>query len=266
LDNEEEAKRKKEPSDELVNSWGGLLSIEALAGAHVSRIGLGTAGTQWNNRARRRSEAEKGGVKRTCWATKRNGERCKGTVVFGTRVCRMHGGTTKKAQVAAGKRQAIAETRALVGRLGTPVEADPRAVLLEMVYSAYGMQLSLAALLQQYDAADLADDDPQVRMRLRSVQNMYGYWSEKAAQFSALAVRAGIEERLVKLAESQAMTVVQVLRGALSAVALPPETERELLQAVAVQLRALMPGGRSPDAGEPTADGLSSSPSAPRTV
>jgi hypothetical protein len=114
------------------------------------------------------------------------------------------------------------------------------------------MQQAMQALLQQYDASDLADDDPQVRMRLRSVQNMYLAWSEKAAQFSALAVRAGIEERLVKLAESQAMTVVQVLRGALAAVSLPPETERQLLAAVAVQLRALMPGSASREEQEAT--------------
>jgi hypothetical protein len=174
----------------------------------------------------------------------------------------MHGGTTRKAGAAGARREARSETRRLVGQLGLPIEADPRAVLLEMVYSAYGMQSALGSLLATYDATDLVDDDPQVRMRLRSVTNLYGYWSEKAAQFSALAVRAGIEERLVKLAESQAMTVVQVLRGALSTVVLPPETERELLQAVAVQLRALMPGGGAPQAGEPTTNGPAGAPEA----
>lgn len=130
----------------------------------------------------------------------------------------------------------------MVARLGVPIEADPRAVLLEQVYSAYGMQQALGALLQEYDASDLASDDAQERMRLRGIQNMYGFWSEKAAQFSALAVRAGIEERLVKLAESQALVVVNVLRAALSRVGLPHEVERQLLAAVAVELRALAPG------------------------
>jgi hypothetical protein len=163
----------------------------------------------------------------------------------------MHGGNAPKTKMAASRREAQKEVRELVGRLGVPVEADPRAVLLEQVYSAYGMQQALGALLQQYDASDLADDDPQIRMRLRSIQNMYGFWAEKAAQFSALAVRAGIEERLVKLAESQAMTVVQVLRGALTRVSLSPEQERELLAACAAEIRALMPGGGSQREGEP---------------
>jgi len=163
----------------------------------------------------------------------------------------MHGGNSPKAKMANDRRKAVHEMKALVGRLGVPVEADPRAVLLEQVYGAYGMQLALQSLLQQYDASDLADDDAQVRMRLRSVQNMYGYWAEKSAQFAALAVRAGIEERLVKLAESQAMTVVQVLRAALKTVQLPPEQETALLSAVAFELRLLMPGGATQREGEP---------------
>jgi len=60
----------------------------------------------------------------------------------------------------------------------------------------------------------------------------------------------------VRLAESQAMTVVAVLRGALAAVQLSPEQETELLRAVAVQIRQLMPGGATPRDGEPPSDGL----------
>jgi hypothetical protein len=59
----------------------------------------------------------------------------------------------------------------------------------------------------------------------------------------------------VKLAESQALTVVSVLRGALATVSLPPDVERELLSAVAVQLRQLMPGSVAQDAPEPADNG-----------
>jgi hypothetical protein len=59
----------------------------------------------------------------------------------------------------------------------------------------------------------------------------------------------------VKLAESQALTVVNVLRGALSTVKLEPAQERELLAAVATQLRLLMPGGEAQMSGEPADNG-----------
>jgi hypothetical protein len=59
----------------------------------------------------------------------------------------------------------------------------------------------------------------------------------------------------VKLAESQAMMVVNVLRGALASVALTPEQERQLLSAVATQLRELMPGSVAPDSAEPATNG-----------
>lgn len=65
---------------------------------------------------------------------------------------------------------------------------------------------------------------------------------EHLAKVCALALRAGIEERKVKLAESQGLLVADVIRRILGALGLTPEQQRLVPEIVPRELRALAAG------------------------
>jgi hypothetical protein len=65
---------------------------------------------------------------------------------------------------------------------------------------------------------------------------------EHLAKVCALALRAGIEERKVKLAESQGALVAEVIRRILNALGLTPEQQALVPQIVPEQLRLLATG------------------------
>jgi hypothetical protein len=65
---------------------------------------------------------------------------------------------------------------------------------------------------------------------------------EHLAKVCALALRAGIEERKVKLAESQGLLVADVIRRILGALGLSPEQQRLVPEIVPRELRALASG------------------------
>lgn len=65
---------------------------------------------------------------------------------------------------------------------------------------------------------------------------------EHLAKVCALALRAGIEERKVKLAESQGLLVADVIRRILGALGLSPEQQRLVPEIVPRELRALATG------------------------
>ncbi|MEV4991221.1 hypothetical protein [Pseudarthrobacter sp. LMD1-1-1.1] len=65
---------------------------------------------------------------------------------------------------------------------------------------------------------------------------------EHLAKVCALALRAGIEERKVKLAESQGALVADVIRRILNALGLTPEQQALVPQIVPEQLRLLAAG------------------------
>jgi hypothetical protein len=66
---------------------------------------------------------------------------------------------------------------------------------------------------------------------------------EHLAKVCALALKAGIEERKVKLAESQGLLVADAIRRILSALGLTPEQQQLVPEVVPRELRALAAGG-----------------------
>jgi len=193
----------------------------------------------------------------TCWATvtvKKDEpdatggfvvvkRRCKNPPMPHQRVCRFHGGTTSKALVAAGKRAAVEEGANLARKLGARVEADPRTVLLEQLYVAYGMTSALGAMIQEFTTEDLTSQDDKHRAQVWSLQGLLGTWQERAVSFAAIALKAGIEERLVQVAESQATAMVAVIRAAIANADLDPDSRDRVLKAIAIQMRTMASSG-----------------------
>lgn len=174
----------------------------------------------------------------------------KGTDHVGIGQCWLHLGNAPGQKKAA---QKVLATRAL-RRLGVPIpDADPADQLLQMVREAAGnvafLRDLVATLLDPPELArvraGLVDgtlvDDPEARVLYAEMLHvsgvltgeakphvlvaMYDAERDRLVRYSSEAMRAGLEERLVRVRESQMRTWGDQLDGALSAVLDPAQAE-----------------------------------------
>jgi hypothetical protein len=198
-------------------------------------------------------------MKTQCSAkAKGTGERCRRPPIAGGTVCRVHGGAAGSVKAAAAKRQAEAAAAAELGRamvtLGLPVDVDPAKALLDEIAVTYGHVQWLRGKVQELGAEDLVWGRTQTDQGV-GPQGPVDTATEKAApnvwyqlymterehlvKVSAAALRAGIEERRIKIAEDQGELVASVLQRILSALNLSPEQWAEVPVIVPRELRAL---------------------------
>ena len=144
-----------------------------------------------------------------------------------------------------------------VRTLGLPIDVDPGKALLDEIHWTAGHVAWLRDKVQELKDDDLVwgrtqtdtgigpqgpvdtvteKADPNVWYQL------YLKEREHLAKVCALALRAGIEERKVKLAESQGLLVADVIRRILGALGLSPEQQRLVPEIVPRELRALAAG------------------------
>lgn len=194
-----------------------------------------------------------------CRGTSRSGEPCKLPPIKGGAVCRMHGGKAPQVQAAAARRVAEAEAaremeRAMV-TLGSRVgDVDPARALLDEIAWTHAHVQWLRVKVQELSPKDLAwgvtqtDNGigPQgpVDMTVEKAApnvwySMYLTEREHLVKVSAAALRAGIEERRIKIAEDQGNMVAAVLQRILAALNLSPEQWAEVPTIVPRELRAL---------------------------
>lgn len=144
-----------------------------------------------------------------------------------------------------------------VRTLGLPVDIDPGKALLDEIHWTAGDVAWLREKVQE-----LQDDElvwgrekheggvgPQGIVDVTTEKAGSSVWYElyfkerdHLAKVCALALRAGIEERKVKLAESQGARVADVIRRILNALGLTPEQQALVPQIVPEQLRMLAAG------------------------
>jgi hypothetical protein len=144
-----------------------------------------------------------------------------------------------------------------VRTLGLPVDVDPGKALLDEIHWTAGHVAWLREKVQELEADDLVwgktqhDDGvgPQGVVDVTTEKAAPSVWyelymkeREHLAKVCALALRAGIEERKVKLAESQGALVADVIRRILAALGLTPEQQALVPQIVPEQLRLLAAG------------------------
>ncbi|MHB8573562.1 MAG: hypothetical protein ACYDAY_11525 [Candidatus Dormibacteria bacterium] len=187
-------------------------------------------------------EPEKGPVtrKETCPATsKTTGNQCRNRAGFktdhvGFGHCHLHGGRTEKIDP-----KILA--RAECARLGVPVEVDPHQALLDMVWEAAGNVAFYRQRVQQ-----LADDELTSRTKLGAEQlqglvTLYNDERKRLADFAKACIAAGIAERAVRLAESQADAMVALVQHVIDSPALNLTAEqKEIARGAAItHLRVL---------------------------
>lgn len=178
-----------------------------------------------------------------CTAHKKNGEPCKAWAIKGTNVCRTHGGMRKKTREAGKRRVAEAKASKAMRLFAAPVETTPGDALLELVQWTAGEVRYWRAEVERI-AAESPDELTWGRTKHTEGEGPDGYVNQdveeatppvaytllnnaqdRLAKYAAAALRAGVEERRVKLAEDQGALIAQVIRGIFRDLNLSPEQE-----------------------------------------
>ncbi|GLU58590.1 hypothetical protein [Paenarthrobacter ureafaciens] len=196
-----------------------------------------------------------------CGAKNKKSEPCGLSPAAGATRCGRHGGNSPQAKRAAERR--VAEEKAKkelergVRTLGLPFDIDPGKALLDEIHWTAGHVAWLREKVQELQDEELVWGKTQTDTGI-GPQGPVDTTTEKAgpsvwyelylkerdhlAKVCALALRAGIEERKVKLAESQGALVAEAIRRILAALNLSPAQQAMVPEIVPQQLRLLAGG------------------------
>ncbi|HET7398979.1 MAG TPA: HGGxSTG domain-containing protein [Intrasporangium sp.] len=198
-----------------------------------------------------------------CGAKTRNGGTCRKAPLAGATRCANHGGKSPKAQAKARERLAVQAAEREVARLGARRDIHPAEALLELVHWTAGEVDYWRARV-----VDLADTNEDALTWGRSSETDKGSGefpgtettseaapniayrmltdaSNRLAAYAAAALKAGVDERRVRLAESQGQLVAEVIRGILADLQLTPEQQTLVGTVVPTRLRQLAAEGAS---------------------
>ena len=185
-----------------------------------------------------------------CTAHNRSGTPCGQNPEPGMTVCRHHGGKAPQAIKARDTRQQEHQARTEAARFAARSDIHPADALLELVHYQAGIVNYWRHRIEDIDDEDLewgvtrektGGDDygttseatPHIAYRLLTEAQ------DKLAAYASAALKAGIDERRVRLAESQGALVAQVIRGILDQLHLTPEQLELVPTVVPAQLRLL---------------------------
>lgn len=197
-------------------------------------------------------------MRKRCKANARStGEQCTKYAIEGGTVCRYHGGASPQARKAAADRVTTEKAAAAAKLFALPKDISPAEALIDLVKWTAGEVDYWRAEVQRIAAQEPAKltagvtrvekgtrDRADVDMRTIETVPHIAYRmltdaQERLAKFAAAALKAGVEERRVKLAEDQGALVAQVIRAVLDDLQLTPEQSSRSGEVVARQLRLL---------------------------
>lgn len=175
---------------------------------------------------------------------RRTGDPCTASPIRGTDKCRMHIG--KKAG------PAIAEAKLVkaMATYGLPIETSPADALLSEVHRTAGHVHWLQAQVADLEEHELIWGTTQIKTGGQDggtteaaaphvLLQLYQEERKHLVRVSAEAIRCGIEERRVKLAESQGALVAGVIRAILGDLHLSAEQQAMVSEVVPRRLREL---------------------------
>lgn len=201
-----------------------------------------------------------------CGAKTRNGTPCKrpagaGTQHVGAGACKLHGGSVPNHQAKATRELA---QRACM-RLGIPVEINPADALLHAVWEAAGNVEFYRQLVEELEAhpeeGEYSEDSegktryrpgkrgiygetyhisgiPTGEATVHVLVQLYNEERDRLVKYSSEALRAGVEERRVRLAESEARVLFAAVGFALSEANLSLEQQDTIRRSIAIRLRS----------------------------
>jgi hypothetical protein len=150
----------------------------------------------------------------------------------------MHGGSKPEAKRNAERNLALTEAQQLVNKLGVPIEIDSADALEQLVWESAGNVAFYRAKVQALKDGELVHDSivgksPDVFIKL------YDDERTRLAQYASLALKAGVDERRVQLAEISATRLFDALVDALAVAGLTPAQEEAIRGAIANNLRSI---------------------------
>lgn len=194
--------------------------------------------------------------RRYCGAKKRQGEgNCTrpagwGTSHVGEGPCKLHGGSTWS--VAKGSHLRLVERRMREAMVtyGLPIETSPADALLAEVYRTVGAVKWLGDCIAELEPDALTWGTTQIKTGGHDggitetavphvLLQLYQDERKHLVRVSAEAIRCGIEERRVRLAESHGALVANVIRGVLADLGLSTEQQALVSEVVPRRLREL---------------------------
>jgi hypothetical protein len=198
--------------------------------------------------------------RRRCQARSKtsDGAQCGTFAMRGQDVCRSHGGATKQARAKAQERLTEEKARTLVETYGRKVETTATEALLDEVQWTAGHVAWLRERVQEIELTATGADGQHPLVwgvtREKSGGQDWGkteeaapniwlklYQTERAhlVKVCSEAIKAGIEERRIKLAEQQGELVAHAIRAILADLNLNPEQQAKVPEVVPRHLRAL---------------------------
>lgn len=162
-----------------------------------------------------------------CIATsRRSGERCKRPALVGATVCSKHGGSAPQVKAAAARRVEAMKASAALARIGQRVDADPQAHLLDVIAYQAGLVAYWRERVESLDEDSLTWGTTKVKIggddggETREAKPHVAYVlldeaQGKLVRYCSEALKAGIAERQVRLAEQQGALMSGLLRAVL---------------------------------------------------
>lgn len=193
-----------------------------------------------------------------CTAHTSSGRPCKRYPNHGMTVCGSHGGRSPRAIAGREKRQREEQARADAARFAARTDIHPADALLELVHYQAGIVDYWRGRVEQITDEGLEwavtkheegigpegpidkttkEAGPHIAYKLLTEAQ------DKLAAYASAALKAGVDERKVRLAEGQGALVAQVIRGILAALNLTPEQLELVPRVVPEQLRLLTSEG-----------------------
>lgn len=187
-----------------------------------------------------------------CSGHRKDGQPCGQPPLRGQRVCRKHGGKAPQNLAAAERRLARMEIeQAVVSALGErpTVDEDPIAAMQWLInWSAAHCRWYLAELRklrpdalvwgdQQVRTSDLTGLTVVEKAQTNALLRLYNEERDRLAGFCALAIRNGLHEREIRLAEERGALIADVIRACLARLELSPDQQALALTVVPDELR-----------------------------
>lgn len=171
-----------------------------------------------------------------CTATaKRSGNRCLRQAGPAAKVCRKHGGGAPQVRAAVARRTVEAKARAAIRGIAIEPVANPLTALSEIVGEILAFKTYMA---QQVEALQqLTVTDEKGAEQVRATLAAYERGLDRSALWLTAIAKLNIDERLVRVSESQAMMVVRAFEAGLAAIGVAGVQASTAKQAMAGQLR-----------------------------
>lgn len=166
-------------------------------------------------------------------------ERCLKAAAFGTNVCQIHGARAPQTKAKAQRAAVEEKARKTFGRLAdhsTPV-ADPLTALGQLAGHVTAWMEFLSG--QVADLEELRFEDVKGSEQIDGRVQLFRQALVDCNQVLGTYARLGIDDRLARISERQAETVLKAIEVALEAVGVPSERRPNARRAAARHLRSV---------------------------